>query len=184
MTPIITPTSVGHCRREPYLSIPETNKVYIGRNMPRFGLKNLGWGNPFKLGYSLPCDATLAITKYRAWLFSQEDLLARLPELQGKVLGCWCKDPDKPKKHNAPCHGDVLAELANASPDIVRIERYIAIGTQKHCHTPIWSIIENLGIDEVSIRPMILDLLHRNIIVESLDYCFKHVPTMALRGEV
>ena len=30
-------------------------------------------------------------------------LLAALPELQGKVLGCWCAP--------LPCHGDVLVEL-------------------------------------------------------------------------
>jgi hypothetical protein len=31
--------------------------------------------------------------------------MAALPELKGRVLGCWC----------APlaCHGDVLAQLAN-----------------------------------------------------------------------
>jgi hypothetical protein len=32
--------------------------------------------------------------------------MAALPELRGKKLGCWCKP--------GPCHGDVLAELANA----------------------------------------------------------------------
>jgi hypothetical protein len=31
------------------------------------------------------------------------DILARIPELKGKRLGCWCK-PDA-------CHGDVLIEL-------------------------------------------------------------------------
>ena len=29
--------------------------------------------------------------------------LARIQELEGKVLGCWCKPQD--------CHGDVLVEL-------------------------------------------------------------------------
>lgn len=33
-------------------------------------------------------------------------LLARLPELRGKDLGCWCA-------LDAPCHADVLLELAN-----------------------------------------------------------------------
>jgi len=32
--------------------------------------------------------------------------MAALPELRGKVLGCWCA----PKA----CHGDVLVSLANA----------------------------------------------------------------------
>lgn len=36
---------------------------------------------------------------------SSPTLLAALPELKGKVLGCFCK----PKA----CHGDVLADLVN-----------------------------------------------------------------------
>jgi hypothetical protein len=35
---------------------------------------------------------------------TQPQLLADLHELEGKVLGCWCK-PEK------SCHGDVLVEL-------------------------------------------------------------------------
>jgi hypothetical protein len=37
---------------------------------------------------------------------SQPALIAALGELRGKVLGCWCKP--------ALCHGDVLAEFADA----------------------------------------------------------------------
>ena len=33
-------------------------------------------------------------------------ILARLPELRGKNLACWCKP-------GTPCHTDVLLELAN-----------------------------------------------------------------------
>jgi len=62
------------------------------------------WGNPFKIGP----DGTRhqVIQKYRAWILTQPHLLARLPELRGKTLGCWCAP--------RPCHGDVLAELADA----------------------------------------------------------------------
>jgi len=61
------------------------------------------WGNPFHVGV----DGTRSevIAKYRAMVLSRPDMLARLPELRGKVLGCWCK----PRQ----CHADVLAELAN-----------------------------------------------------------------------
>jgi hypothetical protein len=45
------------------------------------------------------------IALYREWLPRQTELMRRLPELQGKVLGCFCAP--------LPCHGDVLAELAN-----------------------------------------------------------------------
>ena len=79
---------VVHCKREKY-------DVYIGRPSP--------WGNPFVIGR----DGTReqVIQKYEQWLLTQPALLAALPELKGKVLGCWCS----PK----PCHGDVLVRLAN-----------------------------------------------------------------------
>jgi hypothetical protein len=80
---------VVHCRRAHY-------DVYIGRPSK--------WGNPFVLGK----DGSRAevITKYRAYLLANRKLMADIGELRGKILGCWC----------APqaCHGDVLAEVANA----------------------------------------------------------------------
>ena len=45
------------------------------------------------------------MVKYRAWLLANPELLEKLPELKGKVLGCWCA-PEA-------CHGDILSELAN-----------------------------------------------------------------------
>lgn len=67
--------------------------VYIGR--PGF------WGNPFKIGKD--GDRAEVLKKYRAWLPQQPELLRRLPELQGKTLGCYCKPED--------CHGDILIEF-------------------------------------------------------------------------
>jgi hypothetical protein len=87
---------VVHCRKKPY-------DTYIGRAVPRSGFKASIWANLFKLGKDGTRDEIIA--KYRAWLFTQPDLMARLPELKGKVLGCWCA-PEA-------CHGDILAELAN-----------------------------------------------------------------------
>ncbi|GAA1623713.1 hypothetical protein GCM10009733_020440 [Nonomuraea maheshkhaliensis] len=79
---------VVHCKRNPY-------DIYIGRPSK--------WGNPFVLGR----DGTRkqVIASYERWLVAQPQLIAALPELAGKVLGCWC----------APhlCHGDVLARMAN-----------------------------------------------------------------------
>jgi len=82
-------TRVVHCKHEPY-------DVYIGRPSE--------WGNPFKIGPD--DDRVEVVDKYRKWLLGQPELLARLPELKGKVLGCWCA----PKL----CHGHVLAELADS----------------------------------------------------------------------
>lgn len=83
-------TRVVHCK-------PERYDVYIGRPGP--------WGNPFVIGRD--GDRAEVIRKYEAWLLRQPQLLARLGELRGKVLGCYC----------APlaCHGDVLARLADAT---------------------------------------------------------------------
>lgn len=78
---------VVHFKRERY-------DIYIGR-----GSK---WGNPFVIGR----DGSRAevIAAYEKWLRAQPQLLRDLPELRGKVLGCWCAP--------RPCHGDVLAKLA------------------------------------------------------------------------
>jgi len=77
---------VVHCKKEPY-------DVYIGRPSK--------WGNPFSIGV----DGTReeVITKYENWVKNNPDLMRDLPELKGKILGCWCYP-----KH---CHGDVLVEL-------------------------------------------------------------------------
>lgn len=86
---------VVHCKKERF-------DVYIGR--PSI------WGNPFShLENSKAQFKTAtrdeAVEKYRLWILTQPELLAKLPSLKGKVLGCWCAP--------ARCHGDVLAELAN-----------------------------------------------------------------------
>ena len=79
-------TRVVHCRHEPF-------DVYIGRPSK--------WGNPFIIGRD--GDRYGVIAEYRQWIRTQPELLAALPQLRGKVLGCYC----------APlqCHGDVLKEL-------------------------------------------------------------------------
>ena len=88
-------TTVVHSKREPY-------DVYIGRPSK--------WGNPFSHK-----DRTLAefrvgsrdeaVDAYAEWIQTQPDLIKSIPELFGKVLGCWC--------HPQRCHGDVLSEMAN-----------------------------------------------------------------------
>ena len=82
---------VVHCKRA-------AHDVYIGRPSK--------WGNPFVIGRDGTREEVIA--RYEAWLLEQPELLAALPELEGKTLGCWCAP--------RPCHGDVLARLANARP--------------------------------------------------------------------
>lgn len=74
--------------------------IYIGRGSI--------WGNPYSheehsAAEEIVATREEAIEKYRAYILSRPDLMARLEELEGKRLGCWCK----PKS----CHGEVLLEL-------------------------------------------------------------------------
>ena len=82
-------------------------EIYIGRNMFMGGWKlhKSDWANPFTVK---TCGTPeKACELYEKWLHNERpDLIARLGELQGRTLGCWCKP--------AACHGDVLARLADA----------------------------------------------------------------------
>lgn len=79
---------VVHCKRKPF-------DVYIGRPSK--------WGNPFSIGKDGSREEV--ISKYEEWIKTQDDLMSDIEELRWKILGCWCS----PK----PCHGDVLARIAN-----------------------------------------------------------------------
>lgn len=76
--------------------------VYIGRFSPAKSLEQSVWANPFKIGPDGSRDQVLAL--YAQHIQNNPDLMARIHELRGKRLGCWCK----PKA----CHGDILAKLA------------------------------------------------------------------------
>jgi len=73
--------------------------VYIGRPSK--------WGNPFLI--NAVCDRDAAVDRYAEWIKTQPGLMACIPELKDKRLGCYC----------APlrCHGDVLAALADSAID-------------------------------------------------------------------
>lgn len=95
-------TRVVHCQKDRF-------DVYIGRPSK--------WGNPFTHIANRKTQARFvvatreaAVAAYRDWIRTQPALLAALPELRGKTLGCWC--------HPKACHGDVLvALLAERFPD-------------------------------------------------------------------
>ena len=101
---------VVHCQRAHH-------DVYIGRGQGSI------FGNPFTHKEGTQASVVVgsraeAVQAFRDWLAGtawqdveperREAILASIPLLKGKVLGCWC----------APlaCHGDVLAELANSEP--------------------------------------------------------------------
>lgn len=89
------PTTLVNLNKEPY-------DVYIGR-----GSK---WGCPYTIIKDRPTLAKEivetkeeALAKYKEYLLASPELMASLDELEGKILGCFCK-PEK-------CHGDILLEV-------------------------------------------------------------------------
>ena len=100
--------------------MPE-NTVSVARGPGRV------FGNPFTVADALEtcmvkpakaqafvvdCFANWLRGDRQNWMGPESDaaaasILARLPELRGKNLACWCKP-------GQPCHADVLLEIANA----------------------------------------------------------------------
>ncbi|HEX7995298.1 MAG TPA: DUF4326 domain-containing protein [Streptosporangiaceae bacterium] len=82
--------------------------VYVGRPMHRGGwhLPGSPLANPFRPGPDGSRDDVMA--RYRLYLLDRPDLLALLPNLRGRRLGCWCAPQ--------PCHAQVIAELADSLP--------------------------------------------------------------------
>lgn len=79
------------------------NAIYIGRYNHRIG-HGSDFANSFKISDFGRADC---IRKFELWLKSQDSLIARLGELQGHDLICWCAP-------NA-CHGHVLEILCSMS---------------------------------------------------------------------
>lgn len=94
-------TQVVHMRER------QPGDVYIGRA----GKGEDGYfGNPFRLDGSEPRGATIERFRYYAIarLAGDFEYRERVRALRGKRLVCFCAP--------LPCHGDVLAELAEALP--------------------------------------------------------------------
>ena len=92
----------GYKDLEDWLKCP--NHVYIGREMSFYvkGAKGSKWANPYPVKkYGFKC-----LDLYRELILNNKELLDQINELQGKVLGCWCIEPD-----NNKCHGTILKEI-------------------------------------------------------------------------
>ena len=81
------------------------NHLYIGRDMTRHigGALGSKWGNPYKADKTNRNSLKECLEKYEYHIRNNPDLFNALIELEGKVLGCWCKP--------SPCHGDILIKL-------------------------------------------------------------------------
>ena len=85
---------LANIKKEPY-------DIYIGRENKWLGLESSKWANPFPMKNESMREEVL--TKAEEYFRSKPDLIAALPELEGKTLGCYCA----PKK----CHGEILIKL-------------------------------------------------------------------------
>jgi hypothetical protein len=82
------------------------------------------WGNPFShlrasAAKYLVATRKEAIESYRDYVLSRPDMMARLGELKGKTLGCWCVSKpwtfgDSPPEDYV-CHGQILIQLMHGS---------------------------------------------------------------------
>jgi hypothetical protein len=96
------PTTVVRIRRSKEKGIVQDCDVYIGRRMTMGGWNLLDsiWRNPYPVKKH---GLEKSLELYEEHLRASPELLAVLPELVGKSLGCWCK----PKA----CHGDILLKV-------------------------------------------------------------------------
>ena len=116
-------TRVGHCKRD-------STDVYIGRgpggrDMLETPIGKRGWlGNPHTVedhGREGSIERFRRAFEYR--IENDGEFRARVRDLVGKRLGCWCQslDADGPA-----CHGEVIAEWADrlaAENDVPKVER-------------------------------------------------------------
>ena len=91
--------------------------VYIGRAVPRRGIKASKWANPYKIGK----DGNRADVIAKYWFALMDGdmrhLLAELPELHGKALACWCRHDGEDRTDDNACHADVLCEFLETYTD-------------------------------------------------------------------
>lgn len=89
--------------------------VYIGRRARHFRLGWLPsspWANPYKIESMSPNTPDVVLAAYERHVRGDAALMARLHELRGKRLGCWCKAyPGRVARFGGRCHGDVLVRL-------------------------------------------------------------------------
>lgn len=83
------------------------NHVYIGRDMSFYvkGTKCSKWCNPFN---SKKLGLQKCLELFSEYIKNNKELLSQLDELDGKVLGCWCRIDNRKE---TVCHGDILVEL-------------------------------------------------------------------------
>ena len=110
-------TVVVHLKRKNGVEV-ESCDVYVGRAMYQGGwrLPASKWANPFRVGRD--GDRAEVLRKYEAHVRADPGLMAALPELRGRRLGCWCVGPrclecggPRGRCAHLSCHAEVLVRL-------------------------------------------------------------------------
>ncbi len=116
------PATVVHLKRKGGVEVIGCD-TYIGRAMFQGGwrLPPSAWANPYRVGRD--GDLAEVLRRYEAHVRGSPTLMAALPGLRGRRLGCWCVAPrcavcggaraagggaPGPCGH-ANCHGDVVS---------------------------------------------------------------------------
>jgi len=121
--------------------------IYIGRANGK--LSQSKWANPWVIGK----DGTReeVIQKYEVDTRANKDLMAVLPELRDKRLGCWCKNESG---EGQACHGDVLVKLLReldgereqvVAPAVVKESKPIISSLPDTDILPLFSTDNSLG---------------------------------------
>ena len=84
---------------EEWVRMGEGKHVYIGRGSM--------WGNSHKLS-DHENDRDQVLNLYYTDILKDDELMEKVGELEGKILGCWCA-PER-------CHGEIIHKLAGNRP--------------------------------------------------------------------
>ena len=78
------------------------------------------WGNPFThiadkdtLAQFVVGSREEALNRYREYLLGNEELMLRIMQLDGKILGCWCIKNSLNPPFPYICHGQIILEVIN-----------------------------------------------------------------------
>lgn len=82
----------------------QDDAIYIGRAVPRRGMKSSPFANPYRIGPD--GDRAAVLARYRQHLRDNPKLVEQIRrELPGKRVACWCS-PES-------CHGDIIVAVAD-----------------------------------------------------------------------
>lgn len=122
--------------------------VYIGRAVPRVGMKASRWANPYRIGQTwringhdqMPMDRDTVVWRYHDHLDRELRRDADFLEpLRGHRIACWCARGEW-------CHGDVIVEWLDAHRPMPHEGEPIIFGyhalPDRDAEAPAWPVTE------------------------------------------